>query len=352
LDKPVLPIDEEERQTRLDSLEVLYTPAEERYDRITRIARRAFGVPIALISLIDRDRQWFKSALGFAATETPRAVSFCGHAILEDGPLVISDTTQDKRFADNPLVVEEPRIRFYAGQPLAAPDGQKVGTLCLIDTKPRSFTPQDRETLRDLAALVANELHVARLSRVQLELRAELASARAKASIDSLTRLWNRESILEISRREISRADRSGLSLAVVLVDIDNFKAVNDVYGHLAGDEVIRTVAQRMRSAVRPYDAVGRFGGEEFFILFSESDRETANSIAERVRVLIAEEPVETEAGNVRVTVSLGVATYDGDKTSDLQKLLASADQALYRAKRKGKNCVELEGHHNDAKRA
>jgi diguanylate cyclase (GGDEF)-like protein len=163
-----------------------------------------------------------------------------------------------------------------------------------------------------------------------------------------LTRLWNRESILEISRREISRADRSRLSLAIALVDIDNFKAINDAHGHLVGDDVIRTVAQRMRSAVRPYDAVGRFGGEEFFILLSESDLETAKNIAERVRIVIAAEPVETEAGQVEVTVSLGVATYDGDETSDLHNLIAAADQALYRAKRKGKNCVELSGLHSE----
>lgn len=344
MQKPALPKNELERQTALDSLDVLYTPAEERFDRITRVARRALDIPIVLISLVDRDRQWFKSAQGIAATQTPREVSFCGHAILENEALVILDATQDERFADNPLVTDGPRIRFYAGQPLAAPDGQKVGTLCVIDTKPRAFTPQDHETLRDLAALVENELHVAKLSRTQLELRAELASARTKASIDSLTRLWNRESILEISRRELSRADRSRLSLAVVLVDIDNFKSINDAKGHLAGDEVIRAVAQRMRRAVRPYDAVGRFGGEEFFILLSESNRETAKSIAERVRVLIAEDPVDTEAGQVEVTVSLGVATYDGDKTSDLQSLIGVADQALYRAKRKGKNCIELSG--------
>jgi diguanylate cyclase (GGDEF)-like protein len=343
LEKPAFPEDEKKRQASLDSLEVLDTPAEERYDRITRIARRALDIPIVLISLVDRDRQWFKSSQGLATSETPREVSFCGHAILEEGALVVPDATRDERFADNPLVIDGPRVRFYAGQPLSAPDGRKVGTLCVIDTKPRDFSSQDQETLRDLAALVENELSVARLSQTQLELRAELASARTKASIDSLTRLWNRESIYEISRRELARAERSRLPLGVVLLDIDNFKAINDAHGHLVGDDVIRTIAQRMRQAVRPYDAVGRFGGEEFIIILSESDRETARIIGERVRASIAEQPVETEEGSLTVTASLGVAIYDGDENQDLEKLIAVADQALYQAKRAGKNRLELD---------
>jgi GAF domain-containing protein len=158
LEKPAFPNDEKERQANLDSLEVLDTPAEERYDRITRIAWRALDIPIVLISLVDRDRQWFKSAQGLATLKTPREVSFCGHAILEDKALVVPDATRDERFTDNPLVIDGPRVRFDAGQPLAAPGGRKIGTLCVIDTKPRSFSSQDQEALRDLAALVENEL--------------------------------------------------------------------------------------------------------------------------------------------------------------------------------------------------
>lgn len=155
---PPLPPDELERLAALHALELLDTPSEERFDRITRLAARFFGVPIALISLVDRDRQWFKSRNGLQVQQTSREVSFCGHAILQSEALVVSDAWTDDRFADNPLVQSEPRVRFYAGHPIAAPDGSPIGTLCLIDHKPRHFGEAQIKALRDMAALVEREL--------------------------------------------------------------------------------------------------------------------------------------------------------------------------------------------------
>ena len=148
---PPIPPEEEERLHKLNSLGILYTPAEYRFDRITKIAKETFNVPMALISLVDEECQWFKSAQGLTVNETPRAISFCGHAILGDHTLVISDTLDDPDFSDNPLVTEDPFIRFYAGQPLHY-EGYKIGTLCIIDTKPRKLTSSDLDTLRSLAS--------------------------------------------------------------------------------------------------------------------------------------------------------------------------------------------------------
>ena len=120
-------------------MNVLDTSPEERFDRLTRVAKRMFDVPIALVSLVDADRQWFKSCVGLSAAETSRDISFCGHAILGEDTFVISDARADERFADNPLVVGEPKIQFYAGCPLRALDGWKLGTLCIIDRTPRSM---------------------------------------------------------------------------------------------------------------------------------------------------------------------------------------------------------------------
>ena len=135
--KPPIPKNEAQRMESLRSLHILDTPAEERFDRITRLAKRLFGVPIALVSLVDESRQWFKSRQGLDATETPREISFCGHSILCDDTMVIADAAQDERFADNPLVTDEPHIRFYAGCPVQTPDRQRIGTLCIIDRQPR-----------------------------------------------------------------------------------------------------------------------------------------------------------------------------------------------------------------------
>lgn len=156
--KPDIPKNEDKRQTALCALNVLDTPAEERFDRITRRAQQHFNVPITLVSLVDAERQWFKSRQGLDAPETPRDVSFCGHAILSNNIFYIPDAHEDPRFADNPLVTEPPHARFYAGAPLRAPNGQRVGTLCIIDNEPREFSPEELSVLRDLADEVEEEL--------------------------------------------------------------------------------------------------------------------------------------------------------------------------------------------------
>ena len=147
---PDLPPDEAERIAALRGLNILDTPPEERFDRVTRLAAQLFGVPIAVISLVDAKRQWFKSRHGLDAIETPRDVSFCGHAILQDGVFHVPDALQDPAFADNPLVLGDPKIRFYAGTPLRTKSGAALGTLCLIDTKPRDFGESDRALLNEL----------------------------------------------------------------------------------------------------------------------------------------------------------------------------------------------------------
>ena len=155
---PAIPASEERRLTTLHSLGLLDSEPEARFDAITRVAARLFDVPIALISLVDANRQWFKSRQGLDATETPRDVSFCGHAINGDDVFLVPDACSDERFADNPLVQGEPRVRFYAGQPLAAPNGEKLGTLCLIDRKARALNGAQTALLKELGAWVEAEI--------------------------------------------------------------------------------------------------------------------------------------------------------------------------------------------------
>ncbi len=153
-----LPDNEASRLATLHGMGILDTPREDRFDRFTRVAARTFGVPIALISLVDRDRQWFKSAEGLDGEETPREFSFCGHAILGDGVFEVQNTRLDPRFRDNPLVTGPPRIRFYAGAPLKAPNGHRLGTLCVIDRLPRRLSVDEKSRLQDLADMVARQL--------------------------------------------------------------------------------------------------------------------------------------------------------------------------------------------------
>ncbi len=155
---------EAQRLRTLRGLDILDTPPEDRFDRLTSAASRAFGVPMALISLVDEDRQWFKSKVGVDKPETPRSISFCGHAIHQDEIFEVEDATLDPRFADNPLVTGDPHVRFYAGQPLYGLDGSKLGTFCIMDRVPRRLSPRQREALKELAEMAEDEINAHRVT--------------------------------------------------------------------------------------------------------------------------------------------------------------------------------------------
>jgi len=213
--EPDLPADEAMRLADLHSMNLLDSPDEERFDRLTRLARRLFDVPIALISLVDQDRQWFKSCIGLPVRQTPRNISFCGHAILSEAPLVVEDTWQDPRFADNPLVTGEPHIRFYAGHPLQISTGRRLGTLCLIDQRPHRLNEEDRLLLADLAAMAVRELEALTL-----------------ATLDELTQISNRRGFLQLADKSLQRSYRQQQQACLLFMDLNGFKQINDQFGH------------------------------------------------------------------------------------------------------------------------
>lgn len=176
---PDIPANELARQFALDQTGLLDTGAEERFDRFTRMACKMFNVPIALVSLVDHNRQWFKSCQGLSAPETPRDISFCGHAILHSDLFIIEDTLSDDRFSDNPLVQEAPFIRFYAGAPLHSSDGHRLGTMCLIDRKPRRFDGEDQALLRELADCIEREINLQAASEFYADLKRSEQRARS-----------------------------------------------------------------------------------------------------------------------------------------------------------------------------
>jgi GAF domain-containing protein len=188
---PAIPVNESTRIDTLRSFNILDTSPEERFDRLTRLAKRLFNVPIALVSLVDTNRQWFKSCVGLSTSETPRDISFCGHAILGDDIFMVPDTLTDERFYNNPLVTGSPGIRFYAGCPLTVPDGSKLGTLCLVDNKPRILDDEERKLLQDLARMVEQET-----AAVQM------------ATMDELTMLSNRRGFEALAEHALKACHR------------------------------------------------------------------------------------------------------------------------------------------------
>ena len=471
---PLPPDDEARRLRALRSYEVLDTPVEQAYDDLTALAAQALGVPIALVSLIDTDRQWFKSHLGLEARETPRSMAFCDHAIRLREVMVVPDATLDPRFADNPLVTGEPHIRFYAGAPLVNAEGQALGTLCVIDRQPRAFDERQRATLtmlsrqvmaqlelrkrnaalsvaldslrqhthlldnlsrhvpgviyqyrlfpdgrscfpyasqglwdiyevtpeqaQDDASLVFARLHPQDIDSVSASIhvsavtlqpwhheyrvvlpaqgerwrqgdaqpelladgsvlwhgfitditerkRAEDVTHRL-AYFDALTGLPNRRMLVDRLEHALSSMKRSSQHGALLFIDLDNFKHINDARGHSVGDAFLQQVAQRLAGLLRQDDTVARLGGDEFVVQVGNlgSDAEAAarqaRAVAEKVREVL-ESRYDIDGFPYNSSGSIGITVFPrGDERVD--DLLREADTAMYRAKAGGRNRIEF----------
>ncbi len=460
-----LPPDETERLAALRALQILDTAPTRDFDGIVRLARDLMDVPIAAISLLDQHRQWFKAVEGFDCRQTPRDVAFCAHTICSPEPLIVPDTAEDGRFRDNPLVQGAPHIRFYAGIPLKLGDGPNLGSLCVIDTKPRSMTEQELvrlENLKEIAVgLLSNHarsmqtsqqertikdqeqllwknhrllesacelgklgawehdiatgqfrwtrgmfsLHemasdtecnitaqfnlypepertrlrtliseadrarrpyrfegrmytikgnlkwVRLVSEVELDgsrlvrryglkqdiTEEKLLLERVKnlASSDELTGLGNRRA----TRWALTRLGKSGQTpIALLTLDLDGFKEINDTHGHAAGDSCLRRIGQRLKAVAGPEVVVARTGGDEFALIWAGADEAGLERLIESVLKAIRK-PVAWRGHSCYLSCSIGVATRDGNGCFAPDELLQEADLALYEAKREGKNC-------------
>ncbi len=318
---------ERERLEALVRLDVLDTPPEPEFDRVARLVKNIFEVDIAIVSMIDAHRQWYKACIGLGIGEVARRDSFCTLTIREAGPVVAPDATLDPRFADNPYVRGEPYIRFYAGMPLRTSDGHAIGTLCAIDHQPRQFGDRETAILRDLADVVMAEIELRQL-----------------ASTDVLTGAASRRAFGEDGANAVALSRRHGNPLSCIAIDLDHFKRINDTYGHAAGDRVLAAAADAIRRSLRQSDSFARIGGEEFAILLPHTGRAGAMDVAEKLREKIEAVTVEVGAVTIGITASFGVAELDGE-TADIDALLARADTALYEAKSTGRNkCVAWRG--------
>jgi len=354
-----LPENEPRRLDALRSFEILDTLPEQGYDDIVTVAAQICQTPIAVMSLIDAERQWFKARLGLAASETAREVAFCAHAILEPEKLfVVPDATADPRFAGNPLVIAEPGIRFYAGAPLVTGEGEALGALCVIDRVPRRLDPAQERALAALGRQVMVQLELRRaalrleqaaeegrrqaeaINEYRLRLEEALVEASERSITDTLTGARNRLAFTDRLEAELARHKRYGAGLSLLMIDVDRFKEFNDRFGHPAGDEVLCRVVAVLLAGVRSVDLVARYGGEEFAVILADTPAEGARHAAERLRAAVA----AAEWPSAQITVSVGVASA-GEGSVDAAVLLAEADAALYAAKAAGRNCVRAAGH-------
>ena len=449
-------LNETDRLATVAQYELKEDDSELHLDAIVELACKLFDVPIVLVSIVERSRQFFSARKGLDVCETGRDVSFCTHALELDDILVVPDAKLDSRFARNPLVLGDPFIRFYAGMPLVAPNGHALGTLCIIDRRPRNgLSAQDRQHLKELATLVLDKLEVRRLgvahragqtrfeqiaatspdgilcanhqgqvtfwnaacerlfgfkaaqavgSSLELivpqrmrgahgnglqrvaagetprllgttvELDAchedgrefpielslsmwqengqasfgaiirDMTSRRADeerlfqlAHIDSLSGLPNRGVLLSRMAECLDHNE----PFALLMIDLDGFKDVNDTLGHRAGDQVVKEVAQRLLSCARSIDTVARLGGDEFAVLMPEEATLSEIEHAAQCMLKTVAAPMSVDAHLSHVTASIGIAMYPNDG-ADVGDLLSAADLAMYEAKAQGRNCVRF----------
>jgi diguanylate cyclase (GGDEF)-like protein len=340
---------EARRQALLAELTILDTPPEPLFDGLAEVAATLCATPIALVTLLAPERQWFKARVGLAMPQTARSVAFCDVAVRQpEELLVVEDALEDPRFHDNPLVLGPPGIRFYAGAPLQIEPGVAIGSLCVIDHVPRRLEQRQLQGLRVLARQVVTLLRLNLRNRELEATRAELLAARNEltrinaalmrdALTDPLTGLGNRRALAE-TQAALERGDYGEHgALAVAMLDIDHFKRINDRHGHAAGDVVLRQLGGIVQRAVRGMDLACRYGGEEVLLVLPDTELAAARTVVERIRQAIARvrEPLP-------FSVSVGLCAGRLEHRN-LTALISRADAALYAAKHAGRNRVVVD---------
>jgi diguanylate cyclase (GGDEF)-like protein len=319
-----IPHNEVQRLRDLERQGVLDHPGDEHLHRLVTLTASVLDTPIALISLVDRDRQWFLARHGLEVQETPRPMAFCAHAIAGDQTLVVPDASQDTRFNTNPLVIGDPNIRFYAGAPLQSREGHNLGTLCVIDRQPRQFAAKQVTLLEELAQLVLREL----------ELRREL-------TVNPLTGLTNRANFLEQAEPELRRAREEQEPLALLALELDQFGQVRIRWGQEASDQALHDVAACLLAQHRPQDLLGQIGDQAFAMLMVDVDQEAAMERAEAIRSEINELGGVFRASGYQLSVSGGLTLLAPDDGHP-QELLLRAERALFLAQGNGHNQIAL----------
>ncbi|MEH1869606.1 MAG: sensor domain-containing diguanylate cyclase [Nostoc sp.] len=321
---------EAERLKALTDYNILDTLPEQAFDDLTAIAAYVCKTPIALISLVDSDRQWFKSNIGLKVRETPRESAFCSHAILQpENILVVPNAIKDDRFANNPLVKSNSKVRFYAGAPLVTPNGFPIGTLCVMDTVPRQLSYQQLDALRRLTrqAIAQMELIQEIRNRKQSEIE-----GRQLSLTDDLTGLHNRRGFFVMAEQQLKIAHRMRLLCWVIFIDLDGLKQINDTLGHDMGDALIVDAGRLLKQSFRNSDIVARLGGDEF-IVFISSYFKDADSIQAYLQVNIANFN-QQQNRSYELSMSMGIERYSPESNMSLEQLIARSDELMYAHKR------------------
>lgn len=329
------------RLQEIESYEILDTLPEQEYDDIALLSAQICNTPMSTVAIVDESRKWHKAKYGLDKEYVPRDFAICSHTICDDKMLIVEDTHKHDVFKHIGIVNNPPYVRFYAGVPLINEAGHALGTLCVIDTKPNSLTQYQQQALQALArqTMALLELRKALAISQHLEKRVTEQNRQLKAlsQTDELTNLFNRRVLDRELSRELKRSKRYGGEFSLLMMDVDNFKQLNDSQGHATGDLALIAIANLLKQESRDTDFCIRFGGDEFMLLMSNTNAKQAQNIACRIRQRVAQH----QGVLVDLTLSIGVAHIEQFDLSECD-ILKLADQGLYRAKRQGRNQTVL----------
>ncbi|HIG43399.1 MAG TPA: diguanylate cyclase [Gammaproteobacteria bacterium] len=302
------PKDEAKRLEMVRSLGLLDTLPEERFDRYTRFAKLLFNVPIAYVSFIDDEIQYYKSVVGLDIEQSPRESSFCSHTIISDGSLVVEDTIDDPRFNDHPMVVNPPYIRFYAGVGVFF-EGVCVGTLCVADIRPKYPTDEELGFLKDLAHMLEQELRSESLS-----------------TTDRITGLPNRQGFLATARHAIAMSGRMKWVATLMFIRLDNLKSVIESFGRSDGEKVVREIAQLLLYEFRDSDVIARTGDDRFCVLLTGTATENTQKPLENLAAALHEENMNLPFS---IEYSIGTIPFDPSSPQGIDEMIKAADVAM-----------------------
>lgn len=327
MQKPDIPQNEADRTRAIQSLGIIYSPSEARFDRITRLACRHFDIDTALVTIVYKEIQWFKSLQGLNACSTAREVSFCGHAILGDEALVVENALLDPRFMDNPLVTDSPRIRFYAGQPIKDEFGVVIGTLCLIDGVPRTFSQEDRQDLQDFARLVEAEVAKPVDDNVLTRFIRSLNENQRSLLIDPIVGSWNRRGFEALLDKEIENAVMHSEELTLIHVKLSSFDVILNRFGHDRIIDFSKFTASIVRDQLPNGSSIGSLGADAFVAVCSGMRPSEAERIIEQLKKRFSEVTLETHGVKALVDVEITSLLLAGDQLR--KNAISAVDQLL-----------------------
>jgi diguanylate cyclase (GGDEF)-like protein len=309
---------------------------EARIRRIERLGVKLFGVANCLVSLGDLSDRAYHGEHSMNALET----MFCDGLAVPDEILVVKDATLDAKLALNRFVAGAPHIRFYAVHPILDASRNVIGCVSLIDYLPREFDDENRQIFADLLVMVERELLMLSMYKIQIGLIKQNRNLKRDSLIDPILGTWNKGAIVRSLRIEMERCNKAEKPLALLVVSLDQIAAILAAHGTAIGDMVLVKMISRIRSCIRPFDALGRFGNDVFLMVLPGASRLVATAVAERIRLTIMTNPEEIDEASLPLTISAGIVSTDTFPDAEPEILISYAEKALLSAKTAGNNRV------------